>query len=53
MWSPSPCLNKIEASQGTQKCFFVRFLSPKDVLAKSPFCDATCNWTYNENRDLD
>jgi hypothetical protein len=55
MWSPIPCLNNLVASHGTQKCCSVRFLSPKEVLAKSPemVWDATCNWEYNENQDSD
>jgi hypothetical protein len=36
MWSPSPCLNKLATSHETQKCCSVRFLCPKEELAKSP-----------------
>jgi hypothetical protein len=36
MWSPSSCLKNLLASHVTKKCFSARFLSPKEVLAKSP-----------------
>jgi hypothetical protein len=35
MWAHSPCLNKIEASHGTQKCCSVRFLCPEEELDKN------------------
>jgi hypothetical protein len=36
IWSPIPCLNKLGASHGTQKCFSVSLLYPEWELAKSP-----------------
>jgi hypothetical protein len=36
MWSPSPCLNKLATSNGTQKCCSVGLLYPERELVKSP-----------------
>jgi hypothetical protein len=43
IFSPLPCLNKLAASHGTQKCFSVRFLCPGEELAKSPRNSLGCD----------
>ena len=36
VFSPSPCLNKLASSHGTQKIFSIRILCPEEESAKSP-----------------
>jgi hypothetical protein len=36
IWSPSPCLNNLASSHGTQKIFSISLLCPERELAKSP-----------------